>query len=372
MATSSSSPAKSNEDGCPDSFSDFARFKRGPIRGTGELQTAIVSYRKRSPESTIQVDLVSAVHIADKEYYSALQKELESYDCVLYELVTSGESSEVVKRGNPETAARRRLNWRTMYSCFDLVLVDFTFRIMARILSLDRQGKCLDYEADNWYHADLDYKTFKRLQHEKGESILTFAIPKSKAKLLIWVGYLMLPVSVCIIAFHLYNGRSPVSYFSDLAGALYRLDSDAAIKVSLANLLTSEFVQLTPDVEEKSVIIGDRNRAAIEALKRAMDEKGQNNSRIAIFYGAAHMRDIGRRLKEEFDLVPAGGKWITAWSIEKASGWTLHRCLTLALLLVLALFSSFVSEDLQFWKIFLRYSVDFVSRIADYVSRCLV
>ncbi|CAL1359167.1 unnamed protein product [Linum trigynum] len=67
MATSSSSPAKSNENWSPDSFSDFARFERGPIRGTGELQTAIVSYRKRSPESTIQVDLVSAFHIADIE-----------------------------------------------------------------------------------------------------------------------------------------------------------------------------------------------------------------------------------------------------------------------------------------------------------------
>uniref|UniRef100_A0A803R6F3 Uncharacterized protein n=1 Tax=Cannabis sativa TaxID=3483 RepID=A0A803R6F3_CANSA len=46
---------------------------------------------------------------------------------------------------------------------------------MARILTLDFQLHCLDYEAENWYHADLDFETFKLLQMEKGESFFSFA-----------------------------------------------------------------------------------------------------------------------------------------------------------------------------------------------------
>lgn len=37
-------------------------------------------------------------------------------------------------------------------------------RQMAWILMLDFQLDCLDYQAENWYHADLDYETFKLLQ----------------------------------------------------------------------------------------------------------------------------------------------------------------------------------------------------------------
>ncbi|KAB2072317.1 hypothetical protein ES319_A07G007500v1 [Gossypium barbadense] len=53
------------------SIADFMRFKRGSQNGSGELQTAIVSYRKRFPWSILypflRVDLVSTIHIADKE-----------------------------------------------------------------------------------------------------------------------------------------------------------------------------------------------------------------------------------------------------------------------------------------------------------------
>lgn len=132
------------------------------------------------------------------------------------------------------------------------------------------------------------------------------------------------------------------------------------------------------DVEEKSVIIGERNRVAIENLRRVMD-KGQN--KIAILYGGGHMPDLGRRLREEFDLVPSGVEWITAWSIRKrklntsslpflktmarASGWPLNRYQTLALLI----FSSVLALDLWFWELFFGTAVDWVSDVASEVLR---
>ncbi|CAL1414416.1 unnamed protein product [Linum trigynum] len=397
-SSAADSPSSPYEDGSPEMFlesnsiADFMRFKRGPDRGSGELQTAVVRYRKRFPWSILspflQVDLVSTIHIADKEYFSALQKELESYDCVLYEMVASRESLE--NRRNP-TAIRRLKGPRSR----GFNILGFIQRQMARILTLDFQLDCLDYEAENWYHADLDFETFKQLQLEKGESLFTFArdmtLKSTKAMLqptipdnlgplrskLLWASRVLpMPlVGLCLIG-TLCNVGSPASDYSEVE-ALSRLDFGAAMKVFLAKRLTSEFTQVTADVEEKSVIIGERNRVALEALKRAMDD-GQN--KIAILYGGGHMPDLGRRLREEFDLVPSRVQWITAWSIEnrdvktnslpflktmaEVSGWPLNRYQTLALLI----FSTVLAVDLWFWELFFGSSVNFVSQVAESVN----
>lgn len=372
------------------SIADYMRFKKGE---SAELQTAVVSYKKRFPWSILkpflQVDLVSTIHIADKEYFATLQKELESYDCVLYEMVTSRESLE--NRRNP--AEVRKLAKKTQSRGFNII--GFIQRQMASILMLDFQLDCLDYEPDNWYHADLDFETFKKLQMEKGESFFTFArdmtlrstkaliqatsIPEElgpwRSKLLWASRVLPMPLvglffisSLCADV-----GNEPVDY-PELE-ALARLDFGAAMKVFLAKRLTTDFTQVTTtDVEEKSVIIGERNRAATEALERAIN-KGHN--KIAILYGGGHMPDLGRRLKDEFDLVPSRVQWVTAWSIKnrnlnsnslpflkklaEVSGWPLNRYQTLALLI----FSSVLALDLWFWELFFGTTVNFVTQVAS-------
>uniref|UniRef100_A0A2P2JU40 Uncharacterized protein MANES_03G021300 n=1 Tax=Rhizophora mucronata TaxID=61149 RepID=A0A2P2JU40_RHIMU len=153
------------------SIADFLRFKRGSDGGGGgggsELQTAVVSYRKRFPWSILQpffrVDLISTIHIADKEYFETLQKELETYDCILYEMVASRESLK--NRRNPDATRCLKGSRSKRFS-----IIGFIQRLMAQILMLDFQLDCLDYQAENWYHADLDYETFKLLQ-------VTLAVP---------------------------------------------------------------------------------------------------------------------------------------------------------------------------------------------------
>lgn len=131
---------------------------------------------------------------------------------------------------------------------------------------------------------------------------------------------------------------------------------------------------MTADVEERSVIIGERNKAATEALRRAIDE---GHNKIAILYGGGHMPDLGRRLREEFDLVPSQVQWITAWSIRnrnltsnslpflktmaKVLGWPLNRYQTLALLI----FSSVLALDLWFWELFFGTTANWVAHFAS-------
>ncbi|KAI3801920.1 hypothetical protein L1987_30037 [Smallanthus sonchifolius] len=129
--------------GSPDRFlennsiADYMRLKKGD---SGELQTAVVSYRRKFPWSVLQpflqVDLVSTIHIADKEYFATLQKELDSYDCVLYEMVTSRKSLE--NRRNA-SAYRKRTNTRSQ----GFNIIGFIQRQMARLLMLDFELDCL-------------------------------------------------------------------------------------------------------------------------------------------------------------------------------------------------------------------------------------
>jgi len=37
--------------------------------------------------------------------------------------------------------------------------------------------------------------------------------------------------------------------------------------------------------------------------------------RIAIFYGAAHMEDFDRRLREDLSLEPGEVEWVEAWDL---------------------------------------------------------
>ncbi|KAK1289554.1 GTP-binding protein [Acorus calamus] len=321
-------------------ISDFMRFRKG--EGSGELQTAVVTYKKRFPWSLIQpflqVDLVSTIHIGDKEYFETLQKELEFYDCVLYEMVASKETLENRKNSaytKRLKASRSRSRGFNILGCIQ--------RQMARVLSLDFQLDCLDYQGDNWYHADLDYETFKLLQLERGESFFTFArdmtlkstkamvqspsIPEYldpwRSKLLQVSRVLPMPLVGLLIIGSVCAPQ--VAEYPELE-ALSKLDFGAALKIFLAKRLTSEtgecpkeniyknrlgfkpeikgarFTQVTTSVEEKSVIIGERNRVATEELRRAIDN-GCN--RIAVLYGGGHMPDLGRRLREEFDMVPS-------------------------------------------------------------------
>ncbi|KAF8400788.1 hypothetical protein HHK36_014090 [Tetracentron sinense] len=377
------------------SIADFMRFKRGNEGSNGELQTAVVSYRKKFPWSLLQpflqVDLVSTIHIGDREYFETLQKELEPYDCVLYEMVASRESLE----NRRSTAASKRLKVSRSRGFNILGCIQ---RQMARVLMLDFQLDCLDYQGDSWYHADLDYETFKLLQLERGESFFTFArdmtlkstkamvqqasIPEDlgpwRSKLLWASRVLPMPlVGLLIIGSVCADMGNEASDYPELE-ALSRLDFGAALKVFLAKRLTSEFTQVTTDVEERSVIIGERNRAAIEMLQRAIDE---GHNRIAVLYGGGHMPDLGRRLREEFDLVPSQVQWVTAWSIRnhelesrslpflktlaKLSGWPLNRYQTLALLI----FSSVLALDLWFWELFFGTAVNWVSNAASEISQ---
>jgi len=64
----------------------FLRVKRDAKDNPVALETAVVRYASADGKG-VTVDLVGAVHIGDKDYYDKLNKLMEQYDVLLYELV---------------------------------------------------------------------------------------------------------------------------------------------------------------------------------------------------------------------------------------------------------------------------------------------
>jgi hypothetical protein len=89
-----------------------------------------------------------------------------------------------------------------------------------------------------------------------------------------------------------------------------------AAKRMIASMLGREDVDsmiatVMPGLSE--LLIDKRNVVVVERLKeRAPETKGS----IAIFYGAAHMRDLETRIVETLGYRRGGARWLRAWEIE--------------------------------------------------------
>jgi TraB/PrgY/gumN family len=61
------------------------------------------------------------------------------------------------------------------------------------------------------------------------------------------------------------------------------------------------------------ILVQDRNKACMKVLSQQLTA---GKKKIAIFYGAAHMPDFDKRLKEDFGMKRSSDNWIKAWNLE--------------------------------------------------------
>jgi hypothetical protein len=106
------------------------------------------------------------------------------------------------------------------------------------------------------------------------------------------------------------NGESPdVAIFA----ALFAEDRPLRLKKVLAQQLAETEEMLTSfGGEEGSVLISDRNQAALKVLRK---EIAAGKQRLAIFYGAGHLADMDKHLRTDFGLKPVEITWLTAWDL---------------------------------------------------------
>jgi hypothetical protein len=266
------------------------------------LQTAVTRYEKDGAT----VDLIGAVHIADKAYYETLTARFAKYEVLLFEMI-GGErfnarenvvqtervtapaelpsanetpALPVPEPLEPEAPAAKKQDLSGLHKIYDTV---------CRYLQLTGQVDSIDYTTPNFVHADLTNEEFFQLQAERGESLVGFALkagmkdPGSKKQ----------PDTFKLL-------RAIISGSPDL------------VKLAIVHTLGDGDDQIAAFAGE-SVIITDRNNRCLEVMNR---EITGGRKKLGIFYGAAHFPDMEKRLLD-LGFKRTGQEWITAWDIPK-------------------------------------------------------
>jgi hypothetical protein len=258
---------------------EFLRIARDDAGAPLAFQTAIVHLAPSPASSTrgVTVDLVAAVHIGDAEYYEELNERFRGYDSVLYELVAP-QGTRVPLGGGTR---------RSLVSGLQSGMTD--------VLGLAFQLEEIDYTRPNFVHSDLSPDEMARSMAERGESA---------------TDYLWKAMGVSLSE----QAKDPLGLqgFAMLL-ALLSPDRERLLKIQLATSML-DLDQLTAVIEGKegSSLIGERNKRAVTVLQ---DRIRRGDQRIAIFYGAAHMSDMAKRIEAAAALRPVGSEWLNAWDL---------------------------------------------------------
>jgi hypothetical protein len=228
--------------------SNFIRVDR-----SGEdvlLQPALALYEKDG----VKVTLLGAVHIADKAYFTDLNTRFRTYDRLLFEMIGGDKLAEVQK--------------------------------------LEAEGKKVDPSplatAYKMISSFLKLAEYEKLQKERGESLLGFALEAAKNA----------------------DTKNEPSTLA-LMTALISGNSNKAKLLLIEALAGGD--EAMSGLVNPTVIITDRNAKALEVLAAEI-KKGHKN--LGIFYGAAHFPDLEKSLLKQ-GYKKTKQEWLTAWSVEK-------------------------------------------------------
>jgi len=260
--------------------SEYLRFVPGNMEWEGELQTAIVSFEN---DAGVQLNLVAAVHLGEKEYYTELNDYFKTQDVVLYELVA--EPNQVPVRGSREPSTS---------------LIGFIQQAMAGFLNIGFQLDEIDYTQSNFLHADLTPSQLDALMASKNENFFTIFLNLAMAQL----------------AQKNASPDEPLSSFTmlSLISAMNSENQNAALKFLFAQELgRSGGVIVGEELEQQLTLLGDRNKAALRVLGEVLQNPGFR--RISIFYGAAHMPGIEREISATMGFTRTGLHWQSAWVV---------------------------------------------------------
>lgn len=225
------------------------------------------------------VDLISAVHVADKSYYENLNSLFKTYDVVLYELVAP-EGTKVNERDASEG--------KSMLSMIQ--------QGMKNVLGLTFQLEEVDYSPKNFVHADISPEDFKNSMDENGESFIAMFMR-------MWLVGLQ------------QQATNPNAVNDmDLIMAMFSSNKERDLKVIAAK----QFMNMDPlmnaiEGDKGSTLVTTRNLKALKVLRQEIEN---GNKTFAIFYGAAHMPEMEEVMMKEFKLKPAGVNWVDAWDLK--------------------------------------------------------
>lgn len=254
---------------------------RRDASGREGLCTPVARYQNADG---VSVDLVGAVHLADARYYRALNRAFARYDKVLYEMLNGEDLPEMTRlarkvaagTATPEEKARHKYFVDNRERGVAGELLSAYYASMADMMNLSLQAEMVDYGLTNLVYADMSSEEFSAAMAERGESWFTLVLDSVKES----------------------SGKG-LSLFSPTSGS------------GLKEMLCRQLVASSKgSASEGRAIIVARNARCFEVLDRLLEQEPAAR-RLAIFYGAMHLRDMHERLLQRgFTL--QGVQWITA------------------------------------------------------------
>jgi hypothetical protein len=259
----------------PEGDTPFLRVIRDEADVPQSLETAVVRYVPANGDHPgLTVDLIGAVHIGEGSYYQELNTLFDDYDVVLYELVAEKDA----RPGDRQDASP----------------IAMLQQGITTLLEMEFQLTEIDYDRDNFVHADMSPEQFAQSMQDRGEdfmSILSRMMAQGMAG----------------------QGGQQELTLEDLMAAMFDENRGLAMKRVLAGQFENMDTMMAAfEGPGGSTIIGERNKVALQELRRQI-ERGQ--LRIGVFYGAGHMPDMEERLVGEFGLKPSEQRWLTAWDM---------------------------------------------------------
>jgi hypothetical protein len=256
--------------------SDFARFVA--VGDGGHFDTAITTYKK----GPVELTLFAAVHIADQACYATLNDRFTTCDALLYELVGPSDYRPTKDRDegfNPLSMLQHGIKNS----------MELTFQ-------LDE----IDYSPANFVHADMTPQEFQASMDERGETILS-------------IMFNMMMSGMKLQQEQAENQEATPPQQLDLVKAFRSGEGRHQLRMLFASQLEA-IETMAVGGEKGSTLLEGRNEKCLQVLQREMEA---GKKKIGIYYGAAHLPHMERRLVEDLGFQKTGHEWLVAWDCTK-------------------------------------------------------
>lgn len=264
-----------------------------------------------------ELGLLSTVHLAEAPYYSSLQDAADGYERVLFELLADESVFEPA-----DAAGARRLR-------VPLQPAPQLAALAARN-QLTTQVGGLDCRRNGWVHADVTRRQLAvqeaRLRASSVDLLDSSPLAEPLRRLIAGSAgggsaprflralSCLLPAPEALLLLDdwtMSRGARLAPGLRALYDALSRLDLSTASRLSFAQTLASG--ETTQQGSLAGALVRWRNAQAMDEVERALDA---GCTRVAMVYGALHMRDMRAKLQSRYRLVRIGDpQWDVAWTI---------------------------------------------------------
>lgn len=246
---------------------------------TEQLQTSITTYQK----DDAKVTLLGAIHIADAEYYQALNHRFREYEVLLFELVGGETTHKFLNGKGPkkqrEGEKRPVEGLRGLYQSF------------AKSMQLSQQIDYIDYTPKNFVHADFTMAEYAAASEGDETDLFAFALESA--------------VEQSKLTGEAFGGMNPALILQ----AMLSGNGTVLKREFMKNMESGD--EAASQLTGGNLIIEERNAKCFRILEEQL-QKGHKS--IGIFYGAAHNPDLEQRLfKSGFRKTHED--WLTAWSV---------------------------------------------------------